>query len=88
MLPPVLLRVRIEADKRRLRLWIPLIVLWPLVVVVVLLGTPVVAVRSGHCARVRSVLLAGPLLLYALASLRGLRCNVVSGADRVFISID
>lgn len=88
MRPPVLLRVRIEDDKRRLRLWIPLIVLWPLVVVVVLLGTPVVAVRSGHCARVRSVLLAGPLLLYALASLRGLRCNVVSGADRVFISID
>ena len=88
MRPPVLLRVRIEDDKRRLRLWIPLIVLWPLVVVVVLLGTPVVAVRSGHCARLRSVLLAGPLLLYALASLRGLRCNVVSGADRVFISID
>lgn len=88
MRPPVLLRVRIEGDKRRLRLWIPLIVLWPLVVVVVLLGTPVVAVRSGHYARVRSVLLAGPLLLYALASLRGLRCNVVSGADRVFISID
>ena len=88
MRPPVLLRVRIEDDKRRLRLWIPLIVLWPLVVVVVLLGTPVVAVRSGHCARIRSVLLAGPLLLYALASLRGLRCNVVSGADRVFISID
>ena len=88
MRPPVLLRVRIEDDKRRLRLWIPLIVLWPLVVVVVLLGTPVVAVRSGHCARVRSVLLAGPLLLYALASLRGLRCNVISGADRVFISID
>lgn len=88
MRPPVLLRVRIEDDKRRLRLWIPLIVLWPVVVVVVLLGTPVVAVRSGHCARIRSVLLAGPLLLYALASLRGLRCNVVSGADRVFISID
>ena len=88
MRPPVLLRVRIEADKRRIRLWVPLIVLWPVVVVAVLLGTPVVAVRSGHCARLRSVLLAGPLLLYALASLRGLRCNVISGADRVFISID
>lgn len=88
MWPPMLLRVRIEADKRRIRLWVPLIVLWPVVVVAVLLGTPVVAVRSGHRARFRSVLLAGPLLLYALASLRGLRCNVISGADRVFISID
>jgi len=89
MLPPMFLRVRVQDDKRRIRLWIPLIVLWPLVVVVVLLGTPVlVAARSGHRARSRSVLLAGPLLLYVLASLRGLRCNVVSGEDRVFISID
>ena len=91
MLPPMFLRVRVQNDKRRIRLWIPLIVLWPLVVVVVLLGTPVallVAARSGHRARSRSVLLAGPLLLYVLASLRGLRCNVASGEDRVFISID
>ena len=90
-LPPALLRVRVQNDKRRIRLWIPLIVLWPLIVVVVLLGTPVallVASRSGHRARSRSVLLAGPLLLYELASLRGLRCNVASGEGRVFISID
>ena len=91
MLPPMFLRLRVQGDKRRIRLWIPLIVLWPVVFVVVLLGTPVallVAARSGHRAQVRSVLLAGPLFLYVLASLRGLRCNVVSGEDRVFISID
>lgn len=41
MLPPMFLRLRVQGDKRRIRLWIPLIVLWPLVVVVVLLGTPV-----------------------------------------------
>ena len=91
MLPPVFLRLRVQDDKRRIRLWIPLIVLWPVIAVVVLLGTPVavlVAVRSGHRLRGRSVLLAGPLLLYVLASLRGLRCDVISGEDRVFISID
>ncbi|MYA22617.1 MAG: hypothetical protein F4Z30_07455 [Gemmatimonadetes bacterium] len=90
MLPPMFLRLRVQGDKRRIRLWIPLIVLWPVVFVVVLLGTPValIAARSGRRARSRSVLLAGPLLLYVLASLRGLRCNVVSGEDRVFISID
>ena len=91
MLPPMFLRVRVQGDKRRIRLWIPLIVLWPVVAVVVLLGTPValvVAARSGHRTRVRSVLLAGPLLLYVLASLRGLRFDVASGEDRVFISID
>ena len=91
MLPPMLLRVRVQGDKRRIRLWIPVIVLWPVIAVVVLLGTPVavlVAVRSGHRPRSRSILLAGPLLLYVLASLRGLRCDVTSGEDRVFISID
>ncbi len=91
MLPPMFLRVRVQDDKRRIRLWIPLILLWPLVIVVVMLGTPVamlVAAHSGRRARGRSVLLAGPLLLYVLASLRGLRCNVASGEGRVFISID
>ena len=91
MLPPMFLRVRVQGDKRRIRLWIPLIVLWPVIAVVVLLGMPValvVAACSGHRARSRSMLLAGPLLLYVLASLRGLRCDVASGEDRVFISID
>ena len=91
MLPPMFLRVRVQGDKRRIRLWIPLIVLWPVIAVVVLLGMPValvVAARSGYRTRGRSVLLAGPLLLYVLASLRGLRCDVASGEDRVFISID
>lgn len=91
MLPPMFLRVRVQGDKRRIRLWIPVIVLWPVIAVVVLLGTPVavlIAARSGHRPRSRSVLLAGPLLLYVLASLRGLRCDVTSGEDRVFISID
>ena len=91
MLPPMFLRVRVQGDKRRIRLWIPLIVLWPVIAVVVLLGMPValvVAACSGHRARSRSMLLAGPLLLYVLASLRGLRFDVASGEDRVFISID
>lgn len=91
MLPPVLLRVRIEDGKRRIRLWLPLVVLWPVVGLVAILGTPVMVLTAALYWRRgygRPVLLAGPLLLYALASLRGLRCNVVSGADRMFVSID
>ena len=88
-LPPAFLRVRVQNDKRRIRLWIPLVLLWPVVVVVVLLGVPIaMLVRSGHRARGRSVLLAGPLLLYVLASLRGLRFNAASGEEHVFVSID
>ena len=90
-MPPALLRVRVQNDKRRIRLWIPLVLLWPVVAVVVLLGAPVavlVAALSWHRGWGRSVLLAGPLLLYALTSLRGLRISATSDEDRVFISID
>ena len=91
MLPPVLLRVRIEGGKRRIRLWLPLVLLWPAVGVAVLLGTPVVVLTAAlywHRGCGRPILRTAPLLLSALASLRGLRCNVISGADRVFVSID
>lgn len=87
MWPPLFLRLRVQGAKRRIRLWIPLVVLWPVIALVVLLGAPV-AVLVAARGRGRSVLLAGPLLLSALVSLRGLRCNVASGTDRVFISID
>ena len=56
MLPPMFLRVRVQGDKRRIRLWIPVILLWPVIAVVVLLGTPIailVATRSGHRPRSR-----------------------------------
>ena len=91
MLPPALLRVRIQNDKRRIRLWIPFILLWPVVAVVVLLGMPLVVLTAAlywHRGWGRSILLAGPSLLYALTSLRGLRCSVASSEGRVFISID
>ena len=91
MMPPALLRVRVQSDKRRIRLWIPLVLLWPVVAVVVLLGTPVAvlaAAFSRYRGRSRWVLLAGPLLLYALTSLRGLRISATSDEERVFISID
>ena len=86
MWPPMLLRLRIYNGQRRIRLWIPLILLWPLVVLAVLVGTPIALV--AYRTRARTILLAGPLLLYSLASLRGLRCAVASGKDDVFISID
>ena len=76
MLPPMLLRLRVQGDKRRIRLWIPLILLWPLIFPVVLLGTPIalLAARSKHRARSRSILLAGPSRLAARPALqRGLR---------------
>ena len=80
MLPPMLLTVRVQNDERRIRLWVPLILLWPVVAATVVL--------AATLSRRRYILLAGPLLLYMLASLRGLRLNVTSCEGRVFVSID
>ena len=91
MLPPALLRVRVQNDERRVRLWVPIIVLWPLLAAVVLLATPIVvlvAAFSWRVGRGRSVLLGWSLLLYLLTSLRGLRVEVASGEARVFLSLD
>ena len=91
MLPPAFLRVRVQNDERRVRLWLPLVVLWPLAVAIVLLATPIVVLvgaLSWRGGRGRSVLLAWPLLLQLLTSLRGLRVDVDSGQGRVFLSFD
>ena len=87
MLPPMLLTVRVQNDERRIRLWLPLILLWPVVAATVVLAIPVL-VLAATLSRRRYILLAGPLLLYMLASLRGLRLNVTSCESRVFVSID
>ena len=91
MLPPALLRVRVQNEERRFRLWLPVVVLWPLVAAIALVATPIVALAgalSWRGGRGRSILMAWPLLLYLLASLRGLRVDVASGAGRVFFSFD
>ncbi len=90
-LPPAFLTLRVQSDERRIRLWIPLLLLWPVFAVLVLLGAPLVVLAAAfywHRGWGRPILLTGPLLVCVLISLRGLRVNVVSGVDRVFVSID
>ena len=91
MLPPALLRLRIRSDDRHIRLWVPLVVLWPVIVLAMILGAPAVVLAAAfywHRGWGRSLLAAGPLFLYALISLRGLRIDLDSGGSRVSISID
>ena len=84
MLPPMLLTVRVQNDERRIRLWLPLILLWPVVAATVVLAIPVL-VLAATLSRRRYIVLAGPLLLL-LASLRGRRLNVTSCESRVSFS--
>ena len=92
MLPPALLRrLRVHSDERRIRLWIPLVLLWPFIALVVILGAPALILATAcyrHRGWGRPMLLTGPLILSALVSLRGLRIDLDSGGKRVFIAID
>ena len=91
ILPPAVLRLRLLSGERRIRLWFPLVLLWPVVAGALLLGAPfavLAAALSWHRGWGRLILLAGPLLLYLLASLRGLRLDLASGDGRLFLSFD
>ena len=91
LLPPALVRVRVQSDDSRLRLWLPLFLLWPILALMAALAVPVCALVAALYWRRglgRPVLFAVPCLLYLVCSLRGLRLDVVGGGSRVFVSID
>ena len=91
ILPPAVLRLRLLNRERRIRLWFPLVLLWPLVAAALLLGAPFAVLAAAlfrHRGWGRLILLAGPLLLNLLASLRGLRLDLASGDGRLFLSFD
>ncbi len=91
MLPPALVRVRVQGDERRMRLWLPVFLLWPLLAALAALAVPVCALVAALQRRrglARLILLAVPLALYLLCSLRGLRVDVAGRDGRVFVSID
>ena len=91
MLPPALLRVRVQSEDSRRRLWLPVFLLWPFAAIMFALAMPVCALIAALCWRrgmSRPVLFALPWLLYLACSLRGLRVDVASGDSRGFIYID
>ena len=95
MLPPVLLRVeRRRAGGPGLRLWIPLIVLWPLVVLLAVLAVAILLVLQVFlrpCERARryfSMTLRLLWLMYPLASsLRGAHLEFKDSAGRLLVKL-
>ncbi len=91
MLPPALVRFRVQSEGSRKRLWLPVFLLWPLLALATALALPVCALAAALYWRRglgRPILFSVPCLLYLMCSLRGLRVDVVGGGSRVFISID
>ena len=88
MFPPSILRIRVLDDRKRVNLWIPLVLIWPLVVAVYLFLLPCIvlaAVLSWSSGRGRLILAGGPALFRLYCSLRGLEINVTEPNQSVLV---
>ena len=77
--PPCILRIRVvRRGRRRIALWLPLFLLWPLLLALAPLLLFVMflyAIRQRHGGR-RNILRSLPVLCGVLCALRGLRVHV------------
>jgi hypothetical protein len=88
MYPPSIARIRIvNHGRRRISLWLPLILLWPLALAVGVALAPVIIIVAFVTWRRygRMLLFGGPQLFRLLCALRGLRVKVEDGRERVNI---
>ena len=92
ILPPLVLRIRVtEKGRRKLRLWIPLFLLWPGLLLLGAVLAPV-AIAAAIILALRGqngtmVLLSGPLCLYFACMMRGLRLDIRDGDTQLYISL-
>ena len=88
MFPPSIMRVRVLDEDSRVSLWIPLVLIWPLVLMFYVLLLPCIVVgavvtwRSGWG---KPILFLGPALFRLYCDLRGLKINVTEPKESVLI---
>ena len=90
MWPPSLLRLRIRNGKHRFGLWLPLFIVWPPVVLMALALLPFVLTLSAllwPTGLGKPLLLAGPLFFRLFCSLRGLKIDVQSASNQVYVAL-
>lgn len=82
MWPPSLLRIHIQEQKRRkISLWLPVFLLWPLAAALAaVLAPPVLVLALAGWSVAKRVVLLAPAAADVLCSLRGLRVHV-NGQD-------
>jgi hypothetical protein len=88
MFPPSLLRLRVRDGNHRIGIWFPLVLVWPVVLTIGLLLSPLVIVASiilWPFGWGKTLLLAGPMLFRTFCALRGLRLSVEQPAEEVLI---
>ena len=88
MFPPSILRVRVLDEDSRVSLWIPLVLVWPLVLAVYLLLLPcfvVAAIVTWRSGWGKPILMGGPALFRLYCDLRGLKIDVKEPEESVLI---
>lgn len=84
ILPVSLMRIRIVGGgKKKVGLWIPMILVWPIVIGIMIVLLPIALIVCVASATGRRVIFAGPRILEACWAARGLRVLVTDGENRV-----
>ena len=87
--PPSIIRLRFQKDDQQFSLWLPLILIWPLIAIVSIVLFPIVlilAILLWPTGWGKSVLLSGPALLRVFCALRNLEVDVEEPTGQIFIS--
>ena len=90
ILPPSLSRIRIRNKNTRFSLWLPLFLIWPLILLAMVILSPLVlvcAVLLWPLGLGKPILLTGPLLFRLFCSIKGLEVAVEKSSEQVLISI-
>ncbi len=89
MWPPSILKLRIHNQHRHFGLWLPLFLLWPLMVMLAIVLSPLVLVSAVILwpkGWGKPLLLGGPAFFRLFWALRGLKVDVKQHSGQVFIS--
>jgi hypothetical protein len=87
--PPCLMRLRFQSRRRRVNLWVPLVLFAPIFVFAALLLTPFLLLLAAILWRTglgRPLVLMGPALLSCFCALRGFQVDVRGSGVSLLIS--
>ena len=87
--PPSLLRVRVRSRSTRFGLWLPLFIIWPPILIVMVVLSPLVLVCAALLWPLgfgKPLLLIGPMLFRLFCSIRGLEVAVEKSSRQALIS--
>ncbi len=88
--PPYLMRVRVKNQDRKINLWIPLFIIFPLIIILLVIMSPFILLATAalwYFGWGKPLLMIVPAALGCLCALRGLEVNVNRNGKGLLISV-